>query len=81
MEENKVLNAWEELKALLESAELDAQKNAHGTTAAGIRLRKSLRSAIKLTRSLVKTSIKSDKENRSLRKTKREAKKSVTETK
>lgn len=64
MDENKVLSDWEELKSLVQSLELDVHKNAKGTAAAGVRVRKGLRSLKKLASGLVKLTIETDKQHK-----------------
>ena len=54
---NNVTNKWEELKALVESLEDDAQKNATGNKAAGTRARKGLRSLKTTASELVKLTL------------------------
>lgn len=59
--ENVVVTKWNEIKALVESLELDVVKNARGTAAAGIRARKGLRTLKSKAGELVKLTIELDK--------------------
>lgn len=52
-----VLNKWDELKVLVESLELDIQKNASGNASAGTRTRKGLRMLKNAASDLVKESL------------------------
>ena len=60
-EANEILAKWEEIKELVGSLELDAVKNAKGTAAAGVRLRKGLRTLKTLATELVKVTVERDK--------------------
>lgn len=62
--DNQVLTAWNELKALVESLELDAVKNSKGIAAAGVRLRKGLRKMKTDAGALVKLTVELDKNNK-----------------
>jgi len=53
---------WEAIKVIVESLELDVQKNANGNASAGVRARKGLRTLKKVASDLVKMSLESDKE-------------------
>lgn len=59
--ENSVLSKWVELKTLVETLELDLQKNARGVAAAGVRVRKGLRDLKSRAADLVKTTVGLDK--------------------
>lgn len=59
--DNPVLSKWNELKALVESLELDVVKNAKGVAAAGVRARKGLRDLKAKAADLVKTTVERDK--------------------
>lgn len=59
--ENGVLMKWTEFKALVETLELDMQKNARGVAAAGVRVRKGLRDLKVRAAALVKTTVELDK--------------------
>lgn len=59
--ENSVVTKWNELKALVQDLELDVQKNARGTAAAGVRARKGLRDLKSKAAELVKMTVDLDK--------------------
>ena len=59
--DNSVLAKWAELKALVETLELDLQKNARGVAAAGVRVRKGLRDLKSRAAELVKMTVELDK--------------------
>jgi len=61
MSENEVLAKWADLKALVEALEHDVAKNAKGTAAAGVRVRKGLRELKTKAGDLVKLTITFDK--------------------
>ena len=61
MSENEVLAKWADLKSLVESLEHDVAKNAKGTAAAGVRVRKGLRELKAKAGELVKLTITLDK--------------------
>lgn len=61
MSENEVLAKWADLKALVEALEYDIAKNAKGTAAAGVRVRKGLRELKAKAGALVKLTITFDK--------------------
>jgi len=61
MSENEVLAKWADLKALVEALEHDVAKNAKGTAAAGVRVRKGLRELKTVAGDLVKLTITLDK--------------------
>jgi len=61
MENNLVLQKWDELKTLVESLEQDVSKNAKGTAAAGVRARKGLRQLQAKSKELVKLTIELEK--------------------
>ena len=54
---NNVSDKWEELKALVDSLEVDVQKNASGNKAAGTRARKGLRALKTAAAELVKLTL------------------------
>ena len=58
---NTILSKWNELKSLLEVLEHDVNKNVRGVTAAGIRVRKGLRSVQASTKELIKLTLEADK--------------------
>jgi len=53
---------WEELKVLVETLEVDIQKNIGGNKSAGVRARKALRLLKTNASEIVKTSLACDKE-------------------
>ena len=61
MSDNEVLAKWAEIKALVEALEHDVAKNAKGTAAAGVRVRKGLRELKNKAGELVKVTITLDK--------------------
>jgi hypothetical protein len=65
MSDNEVLSRWNEIKSLLESLEHDIAKNAKGTVAAGVRVRKGLRELQAKSKELVKLTIQLDKNKKS----------------
>lgn len=65
MSSDQVLAKWNELKALVESLEVDVAKNARGTAAAGVRVRKGLRQLATCSKELVKLTLENDKTKKS----------------
>jgi len=61
MEDNKVLDSWNEIKSLVEALEHDVVKNSKGNAAAGVRTRKGLRELKKKAGDLVKVTVELDK--------------------
>jgi hypothetical protein len=61
MEENQVLDKWNELKTLVANIEPDVSKNARGVAAAGVRARKGLRDVKNKAAVLVKMMVAIDK--------------------
>lgn len=59
--DNSVVVQWTEFKTVVEALELDLQKNARGTAAAGVRVRKGLRDLKARAAALVKTTVELDK--------------------
>ena len=59
---NRTLEAWSEIKTLVESLDADVQKNAHGNSSAGARARKGLRLLKTKTAELVKVTLQSSKD-------------------
>jgi len=59
--EGTILEAWGEVKALINEAEVDVLKNANGNSAAGVRARRALRLLKGKTAQLVKLTILEDK--------------------
>jgi len=64
---NPVFEAFKKIELQLEATKGDVAKNAGGTVAAGVRVRKGLRETAKLCRQLVKLTIGRDKELRDAR--------------
>lgn len=62
--DNQVIAKWTELKALVDTLELDVVKNAKGVAAAGVRARKGLRELKTKAAELVKTTVDLDKAKR-----------------
>lgn len=62
--DNPVIAKWTELKALVDTLELDVVKNAKGVAAAGVRARKGLRDLKSKVAELVKTTVELDKTRR-----------------
>jgi hypothetical protein len=58
---NSILEAWGEMKALVDEAEVDVLKNAKGNNAAGVRARRALRLLKGRTANLVKLTISEEK--------------------
>ena len=52
---------WNEIKVLVESLELDVQKNANGNASAGVRSRRGLRFLKTKAAEMIKTSVAEDK--------------------
>ena len=61
MDTNQVTTQWEEIKALVADVELDVHKNAKGNNAAGVRVRKGLRTLKSKASALVKLTVDLDK--------------------
>ena len=59
---DNLIDAFEELKKLVESLQIDVVKNANGNKSAGVRARKGLREVKKVASDIVKKSLTSDKE-------------------
>ena len=64
---NPVFDLFTQIELQLNKAKLSVAKNANGTVAAGVRVRKSMRETAKLCRALVKLTIARDKEIRESR--------------
>jgi hypothetical protein len=58
---SSTLDQWNEIKVLIESLDLDVQKNANGNASAGVRARRGLRLLKTKSSELVKITIESDK--------------------
>jgi len=65
MSSDQVLAKWSELKSLVEALEVDVAKNARGTAAAGVRVRKGLRQLATVSKELVKLTLENDKSKKS----------------
>lgn len=59
--DSEVLKKWEELKSSVEELDFDVQKNCRGVAAAGVRVRKGLRSLKTKAGELVKLTVSIDK--------------------
>lgn len=64
---NPVFDSFKQIERALDDIKIDIAKNANGTVAAGVRVRKGLRDTVKLCRNLVKLTIGRDKELRKAR--------------
>ena len=62
--DNQVVAKWTEMKAVIDTLELDVAKNARGVAAAGVRIRKGLRDLKNRSAELVKLTITLDKAKR-----------------
>ena len=58
---NTILEAWSEVRALIDAAEVDVVKNASGNSAAGVRARRALRLLKNRSADLVKLTIAQEK--------------------
>lgn len=58
---SNTLDAWSEIKTLVESLDSDIKKNANGNASAGVRARKGLRLLKTKAADLVKTTIEQSK--------------------
>jgi len=58
---SNVLEKWNELKVIVESVDLDVNKNAGGNASAGVRARKGLRALKAAAAELVKLTIAEEK--------------------
>jgi len=63
---NNILDSWNEVKALVEQAEVDVLKNANGNSAAGVRARRALRLLRGKTSELVKLTIAEEKSRKGI---------------
>jgi hypothetical protein len=61
MANDAILDAWNKVKVLVESMEIDIQKNAGGNVSAGVRARRGLRSLKKETAALIKSMVEVEK--------------------
>lgn len=64
---NPVFDLFKKIELKLDETKIDVAKNAKGTVAAGVRVRKGLRDAAKLCRELVKLTIGRDQSLRAAR--------------
>jgi hypothetical protein len=62
--DNVVIAKWNEIKAVVDTLELDIVKNAKGVAAAGVRARKGLRDLKNKAAELVKVTVELDKSKR-----------------
>ena len=60
-----ILEQWKEIKVLVDTLELDVQKNASGNASAGVRARRGLRLLKSKSAELVKATIEADKAKKS----------------
>jgi len=60
-----IIDQWDEIRALVDSMDLDIRKNARGNMSAGIRARKGLRLLKSFSASLVKTTVAEEKRRKS----------------
>ena len=61
MNDNNVLEKWNQLKTLIEALDIDVNKNSKGNAAAGIRARKAMRQLQAQAKELVKLTLETDK--------------------
>jgi len=61
MSNNSINDAWRRVKILVESMEVDIQKNASGNVSAGVRARRGLRLLKKEAATLVKSMVEVEK--------------------
>jgi len=59
-----IIEKWAEIKTIIESIDLDVNKNAGGNASAGVRARKGLRLLKKEAAELVKMTVAADKERK-----------------
>lgn len=59
-----IIEKWTEIKTIIESIDLDINKNAAGNASAGVRARKGLRLLKKEAAELVKATVAADKERK-----------------
>ena len=70
---NNIIDKWSEIKTIIESIDLDINKNASGNASAGVRARKGLRLLKKEASELVKVTVQADKDRKEADKTSKEA--------
>ena len=61
MANSTIAEAWNRVKVLVESMEIDIQKNASGNVSAGVRARRGLRNLKKETAALIKSMVEGEK--------------------
>tara|TARA_R110001592_G_scaffold188358_3_gene433519 strand:+ start:21911 stop:22108 length:198 start_codon:yes stop_codon:yes gene_type:complete len=61
---SNILDKWTEIKTIIESIDLDINKNASGNASAGVRARKGLRLLKKEAADLVKITVEADKQRK-----------------
>jgi len=61
MANSQIVDAWQKVKTLVESMEIDIQKNATGNASAGVRARRGLRLLKKVTAGLIKSMVEVEK--------------------
>ena len=61
---SNILDKWAEIKTIIESIDLDINKNASGNASAGVRARKGLRLLTKEAADLVKITVETDKQRK-----------------
>jgi hypothetical protein len=61
MANSTIAEAWNRVKVLVESMEIDIQKNASGNVSAGVRARRGLRNLKKETAALIKSMVEVEK--------------------
>lgn len=61
MANSQIVDAWNKLKVLVESMEIDVHKNAGGNVSAGVRARRGLRELKKETAALIKSMVEVEK--------------------
>tara|TARA_E500000331_G_C17151904_1_gene667679 strand:- start:517 stop:714 length:198 start_codon:yes stop_codon:yes gene_type:complete len=61
---SNILDKWAEIKTIIESIDLDINKNASGNASAGVRARKGLRLLKKEAADLVKITVETDKQRK-----------------
>jgi hypothetical protein len=61
---SNILDKWAEIKTIIESIDLDINKNASGNASAGVRARKGLRMLKKEAADLVKITVEADKKRK-----------------
>tara|TARA_E500000331_G_C17213018_1_gene694628 strand:+ start:802 stop:999 length:198 start_codon:yes stop_codon:yes gene_type:complete len=59
-----IIEKWAEIKTIIESIDLDVNKNAGGNASAGVRARKGLRLLKKEAAELVKMTVAADKDRK-----------------